>query len=58
MAIARAIKSINAGFLSNVNGFEVEKKEFDCFSTQNLLKEQQRLSRKENLILILNPLKN
>ena len=38
MAIARAIKSINAGFLSNVNGFEVEKKEFgNCFGTPEFI---------------------
>jgi len=37
-AIARAIKSINAGFLSNVNGFEVEKKEFgNCFGTPEFI---------------------
>lgn len=34
MAIAKAIKSVNAGFISGVNGFEVEKKEFgNCFGT-------------------------
>ena len=38
MAIARAIKSINACFLSNVNGFEVEKKEFgNCFGTPEFI---------------------
>ena len=34
-AIARAIKSINAGFSSGVCGYEVEKKEFGkCFGTE------------------------
>ena len=34
MAIARAIKSVNAGFISGIDGFEVEKKEFgSCFGT-------------------------
>ncbi len=34
MAIARAIKSVNAGFIDGINGFEVEKKEFgNCFAT-------------------------
>ena len=35
MAISRAIKSINSGFISGVNGFEIEKKEFaSCFGTE------------------------
>jgi enoyl-CoA hydratase len=34
MAIAKAIKSINAGFVDGVNGFEVEISEFgSCFET-------------------------
>ena len=34
MAIAKAIKSINAGFIDGVNGFEVEISEFgSCFET-------------------------
>ena len=34
VAIARAIKSVNAGFIDGVNGFEVEKKQFgECFGT-------------------------
>lgn len=34
MAIANAIKSINASFTDGINGFEVEKKEFgNCFGT-------------------------
>lgn len=33
-AIGRAIKSINAGFIDGLNGYEVEKKEFGkCFGT-------------------------
>ncbi|MBC8266185.1 MAG: enoyl-CoA hydratase/isomerase family protein [Flavobacteriales bacterium] len=35
MAIAKAIKSVNAGFEDGVNGFEVEKKEFgNCFESE------------------------
>ena len=35
MAIGKAIKSINSGFISGVNGFEIEKKEFaSCFGTE------------------------
>jgi len=38
MAIAKAIKSINAGFISGVDGFEVEKKEFgNCFGTPEFI---------------------
>ena len=38
MAIAKAIKSVNAGFISGVNGFEVEKKEFgNCFGTPEFI---------------------
>ena len=38
MAIARAIKSINAGFKTGVDGFEVEKKEFgNCFGTPEFI---------------------
>mgnify|MGYP001259735207 CR=1 FL=1 len=38
MAIARAIKSVNAGFISGVDGFEVEKKEFgNCFGTKEFI---------------------
>ena len=34
MAIAKAIKSINAGFIDGVNGYEVEISEFgSCFET-------------------------
>ena len=34
MAISKAIKSVNAGFISGIDGFEVEKKEFgSCFGT-------------------------
>jgi len=34
MAIAKAIKSVNAGFTTGVDGFEIEKKEFgNCFGT-------------------------
>ena len=36
MAIASAIKSVNAGFKNNIDGFEVEKKEFGkCFGTND-----------------------
>ena len=36
MAIAKAIKSVNAGFIAGVDGFEVEKKEFGkCFGTED-----------------------
>jgi len=35
MAISSAIKSVNAGFIEGVDGFEVEKKEFGkCFGTE------------------------
>ena len=38
MAIARAIKSVNAGFKTGVDGFEVEKKEFgNCFGTPEFI---------------------
>jgi len=38
MAIASAIKSVNAGFKNNTDGFEVEKKEFGkCFGTKEFL---------------------
>ena len=38
MAIAKAIKSVNAGFIDGVNGFEVEKKEFgNCFGTDEFI---------------------
>ena len=38
MAIASAIKSVNAGFKNSVDGFEVEKKEFGkCFGTKEFL---------------------
>ena len=36
MAISSAIKSVNAGFIDGVDGFEVEKKEFgSCFGTSD-----------------------
>ena len=38
MAISRAIKSVNAGFITGVDGFEVEKKEFgNCFGTPEFI---------------------
>tara|TARA_B100001758_G_scaffold245078_1_gene257467 strand:+ start:3334 stop:4107 length:774 start_codon:yes stop_codon:yes gene_type:complete len=38
MAISRAIKSVNAGFISGIDGFEVEKKEFgNCFGTSEFI---------------------
>ncbi len=38
MAIARAIKSVNAGFITGVDGFEVEKQEFgNCFGTPEFI---------------------
>ena len=38
MAIAKAIKSVNAGFIDGTNGFEVEKKEFgNCFGTPEFI---------------------
>ena len=38
LAIAKAIKSVNAGFIDGVNGFEVEKKEFgSCFGTPEFI---------------------
>ena len=38
MAIASAIKSVNAGIKNNIDGFEVEKKEFGkCFGTKEFL---------------------
>jgi enoyl-CoA hydratase len=38
MAIAKAIKSVNAGFIAGVDGFEVEKKEFgNCFGTSEFI---------------------
>ena len=39
-AISAAIKSINAGFSSNLNGFEVEINSFgSCFGTEDFIKE-------------------
>ena len=38
MAIAKAIKSVNAGFIDGVNGFEVEISEFgSCFETKEFV---------------------
>ena len=38
MAIAKAIKSVNAGFIIGVDGFEIEKKEFgNCFGTPEFI---------------------
>ena len=38
LAIAKAIKSVNAGFIDGINGFEVEKKEFGaCFGTDEFI---------------------
>ncbi|MDC0204223.1 enoyl-CoA hydratase-related protein [Flavobacteriales bacterium] len=38
LAIAKAIKSVNAGFIDGVNGFEVEKKQFgECFGTKEFI---------------------
>lgn len=38
LAIAKAIKSINSGFIDGVNGFEVEKREFgSCFETDEFV---------------------
>lgn len=38
MAIAKAIKSVNSGFITGVDGFEVEKKEFgSCFGTPEFI---------------------
>lgn len=38
MAISSAIKSINAGFIDGVDGYEVEKKEFGkCFGTADFI---------------------
>jgi len=38
LAIAKAIKSVNAGFIDGVNGFEVEKKQFGaCFGTNEFI---------------------
>ena len=38
MAIAKAIKAVNAGFIAGVNGFEVEKQEFGaCFGTEEFI---------------------
>ena len=38
LAIAKAIKSVNAGFIDTMNGFEVEKKEFGaCFETDEFI---------------------
>ena len=37
-AIARAIKSVNAGFVDGTNGFEIEKIEFgNCFGTADFI---------------------
>tara|TARA_B100001142_G_scaffold120889_1_gene122831 strand:+ start:379 stop:1152 length:774 start_codon:yes stop_codon:yes gene_type:complete len=37
-AIAKAIKSVNAGFISGIDGFEVEKQEFgNCFGTPEFI---------------------
>ena len=38
MAISKAIKSVNAGFINGIDGFEVEKKEFgNCFGTSEFI---------------------
>lgn len=38
MAISKAIKTVNAGFIDGVNGFEVEKQEFgNCFGTPEFI---------------------
>lgn len=38
IAISKAIKTVNAGFIDGVNGFEVEKKEFGkCFGTPEFI---------------------
>tara|TARA_B100000902_G_C27262711_1_gene891719 strand:+ start:24 stop:797 length:774 start_codon:yes stop_codon:yes gene_type:complete len=38
MAIAKAIKSVNAGFIDGINGFTVEQKEFgSCFKTPEFI---------------------
>jgi enoyl-CoA hydratase len=38
MAIGKAIKTVNAGFIDGVDGFEVEKKEFGtCFGTPDFI---------------------
>ena len=38
MAIEKAIKSVNSGFITGVDGFEVEKKEFgSCFGTPEFI---------------------
>lgn len=38
IAIGKAIKTVNAGFVDGVNGFEVEKKEFgSCFGTPQFI---------------------
>jgi len=38
MAISKAIKTVNAGFIDGVNGFEVEKQEFGtCFGTPEFI---------------------
>ncbi len=38
MAIGKAIKTVNAGFIDGVDGFEVEKKEFgNCFGTPEFI---------------------
>ncbi len=38
MAIAKAIKSVNAGFIDGINGFDVEIKEFgSCFETEEFI---------------------
>jgi enoyl-CoA hydratase len=38
MAISKAIKTVNAGFIDGVNGFEVEKREFGkCFGTPEFI---------------------
>ena len=37
-AISSAIKSVNAGFIDGVDGYEVEKKEFGkCFGTDEFI---------------------
>jgi len=38
MAIGKAIKTVNAGFIDGIDGFEVEKKEFgSCFGTPEFI---------------------
>ena len=49
-AISSVIKSVNAGFIDGVDGYEVEKKEFGkCFGTDEFIEGTTTFLEKEKL---------